>query len=78
MKEKISTSFAPVESVGVVPPAHLTEAGQVTARDPLPSCVKIMVHEQQVPDVEILEKVNVVVATFSVAVITFPDSISTD
>jgi len=45
-----STAFAVAVMVGAVPPAHLTDAGQVTVLPPVASCVSTMVDPCAVPD----------------------------
>ena len=53
--------------VGAVPPAHLMDAGQVTARA-VPSAVKIKVNEPPEPLAGGLLMVNVVIAAFKLTV----------
>src|SRR4051812_20375350 len=43
---KSSILPAAVDRVGTVPPAHFTDAGQVTVREPVPSCTSSNANEQ--------------------------------
>ncbi len=58
-KVRTSNLLAVVVSVGAVAAGHLTAAGQVAVREPVPSCWRISVNEQAVPVAFGLENVKV-------------------
>ena len=71
VKTKMSTFALVLVSVGAVPPAHFTAAGQVTARA-VPSQVKAKVIPKAFPVVGMLLMVSVVIAAFNETANTLP------
>ncbi len=72
----MSTSLAPLDNVGAVPPAKSTEAGKAIVLLPVPSCVTFKTKADTSPDDAGLDHVNVEMLCASVIVKTLPALIS--